>query len=147
MRWRSNLRKLAGLFQRNRVERELEEEIRAHLEMEEGENRAAGTEPEEARYAARRAFGNVTRAKEMSREMWLYRWAEDFFQDVRYALRTLGKSPGFAAVAVLTLALCTGANTAIFSAGYGVFFKGLPLSGPHRLGMGWGEVPLPDYQK
>src|SRR3989441_13191566 len=114
MRWRSNLRKLAGLFQRNRVERELEEEIRAHLEMEEEEKRAAGTEPEEARYAARRAFGNVTRAKEESREMWLYRWAEDFFQDVRYAVRTLGKSPGFAAVAGVALPPCAGAHTALF---------------------------------
>src|SRR3989441_4921998 len=112
MRWRSNLRKLAGLFQRNRVERELEEEIRAHLEMEEGENRAAGMGPVEARHAARRAFGNVTLAREMSREMWLYRWAEDFFQDVRYALRTLGKSPGFAAGGGLTPPPCTGGHNA-----------------------------------
>src|SRR3989441_11914920 len=119
MRWRSNLRKLAAIFRRGRVERELEEEVRAHLEMEEEENRAAGREREEARYAARRAFGNVTRAKEMSREMWLYRWAEDFFQDVRYALRTLGKSPGFAAGGGVTPRAGAGAHNGRFLGGDG----------------------------
>src|SRR2546425_13027455 len=127
MRWRRTLRKLATIFRRGRIERELEEEVRVHLEMEEEENRAAGTEPEEARYAARRAFGNVTRAKEMSREMWLYRWAEDFFQDVRYALRTLGKSPGFPAGGGVAPAVGTGGHTALFFAGGSRFVHGAAL--------------------
>src|SRR3989442_3481876 len=115
MSYRRIFSRIAALFYRRRVERELEEEIRAHLEMEEEENRAAGREREEARYAARRALGNVTRAKEMSREMWFYRWAEDFFQDARYGLRTLSRTPAFTAIAVLVLALWIGGNTALFT--------------------------------
>jgi predicted permease len=133
MSWRRHLAKFGALFRRPKLADDLKNEIRAHIASEEEENLEAGMPPEEAHYAALRRFGNVTLAEESSREMWIWNTVETLLQDVRYGLRQLRRSPGFATVAIITLALGIGANTAIFSLMDAVMLRELPVRDPGEL--------------
>ncbi len=114
-------------------ERDLDRELRSDLELEAEEQKQAGLSSEEARYAAERAFGNVTLVKEEIREMDRLTWFERLANDLRYGSRSLKNSPGFAAVAILTAVLGIGANTSIFSVVYAVLLRPLPYKDAGRL--------------
>ena len=123
---------LKQLFSR-RLYDDLSEELRAHLEEKIEELVASGMPRKDAAYAARRQFGNFTRLEEDARSVWQWPSLETWFMDVRYGLRTLRKSPGFALVVILTLALGIGANTAIFSYVNAWLIKPLPYPSADRL--------------
>jgi predicted permease len=122
-----------ALFFRSKMENELEEEVRFHLEREIEENLARGMSPEEARSAAMRNFGGVEQIREQCRDERGIRFLEEVWQDLRYGFRTLRKNPGFTAIAVLTLALGIGANTAVFTLINSVLLRTLPVPNPHEL--------------
>src|SRR5581483_3624308 len=114
-------------------EQEFERELRAHLESEAEEQRETGISPEEAGYAARRALGNATLVKEDVREMWGWSSLEVLWQDLSYGVRQLRLNPVFALVAILSLALGIGANSAIFQLLDAVRLRSLPVPNPQQL--------------
>ena len=121
------------LFHRRQREEELDEEVQAHLRMAAQERMEQGETAEQARTSALREFGNVTLVKEVTRDMWGFRWLESLAQDLRYGARQLRKNPGFTVVAVITLALGIGVNTAIFSLFHDTVLARLPISHPQEL--------------
>ena len=129
----SFLRRLRFLFLGGRFDRDLAEEMRLHLEMRAADQREAGLNPREAEAAARRRFGNATRIQEVSRDAWGWTLLSTLRKDLAYGARALAANPGFAATAVLSLALGIGANTAIFSIINAVMLRTLPVANPQAL--------------
>ena len=121
------------VFRRRRIERDLADEIRQHLDEREDELVASGLSRDAARLAARKAFGNVTLIEEDGRAVWRWQLVEDVLTDLRYAVRQLRATPSFAAAAMLTLALGIGANTAVYSVVAAVLLQPLPFPDSRRL--------------
>ena len=127
------LSRLRGLFTKQKLEHELSDEIQSHIEMQIDDLVRQGMSPEEARYLALRKFGGVDQVKETYRDGRTLPFVETFFRDLRYGLRMLRRSPGMTAVAILSLALGIGANTALFSVVDAVLLKSLPVKDPEQL--------------
>jgi predicted permease len=131
-------RRLGYYIRRDKFDRELEAEMRFHLEMKTEARMAAGLPAREAYRTTRLQFGNSVLIQERSREMWTFRWIQELTQDLRYSFRMIKKSPALTAVVVSSLALAIGASTAIFSLVDAVLLKPLPVQSPGQLVLfGW----------
>jgi len=145
---RTWLARVRALVTRRRLERDLDDEVQSHLDLLAAEYERSGLAPEAARIAARRAFGSIESMKEAHRDRRTWRWIEDCVHDARYALRMLRRHPGFTSVAMLTLALGIGANTALFSVIDALILRKLPVARPDELvvfAANEGQGPLNTY--
>src|SRR5437868_4319593 len=124
---------LRNLFRSNHVEIDLDHEVHSHLAMLVDENIRAGMSPQQAQRAAHIELGGLQQLKEQVRDQRIGNWLHSVICDCRYGFRQLRNNPGFTAVAVLTLALGIGANTAIFSVVNAVLFRSLPVPDPQRV--------------
>src|SRR5258708_968727 len=142
-----------ALFRRRSLDRDLDAELRSHLEMAIERNLGRGMSMEQARREALLGFGGLERTKQIYRERRGLPFIDTALQDIRFSFRMLSKSPGFTAVAVLTLALGIGSTTAIFSVVYGVLLRPLPYSDANRImaifevnsNGGWSQISGPDF--
>jgi len=130
-------RKLRALFRKEKLDTDMAEEMRAHLEMQVAVNVRAGMSADEAQYSAQREFGNVGSIQETVRDRREWPWLEGFVKDVGYAVRALRKSPGFTVTALLTLAFGIGANTALFSVINSILLRPLPFPNANQLTLIW----------
>ena len=127
--------RLRALFHRNRLESELDEEIRDHLDRQIEFNLARGMSPEEARLVALRKLGNAALLRDQTRATWNWNGLEQFIHDLRIGIRTLSRTPGFTLIAIIVMALGIGANVALFTVVRSVLLKPLPYSDPERLAL------------
>jgi putative ABC transport system permease protein len=147
--------RIGALFRRRQLERDLDDELEFHLAMHQQKLIDQGMPPEEARCAARRAFGNPTQAKETSRDLWTFSFLETLWQDLRYGLRQLRRNPGFSATAIVVAALGIAATCVVFSFADAAVFRALPYKNVSRLvavemtdlknNPDWSGVPAPVY--
>ena len=139
----SLFRKFKWWLERRRKEDDLREELEFHLSEETDDRQAEGLTVDQARQAARRDLGNVTLVREDARALWTWTLVEQLAQDVQYALRTMIRNPGFSGLAVLTLALGIGANTAIYSFMDSILIRSLPVQDPASLAVvKWRSQPV-----
>src|ERR1700722_6224353 len=134
MNWLRELgRRFGMLLHRHQFRTDLEEEMQLHLDLRQQQQAEQGMPPDQAAFAARRRFGNVTALKEKSQLTWGWAWLESLAQDALYGIRAMLRSPGLTIVALLSLALGIGANTAIFSLLDAVMLRSLPVKDPAQL--------------
>ncbi len=134
MRWFSLLAmRLRMLFSRGPAASQLDDELSFHLDRQVAENIAAGMTPAQARAAALRSFGNTALLRDQTRATWNWSSLESLLRDIRYSVRTLVRTPGFALIAILVMALGIGANVALFTIVHSVLLKPLPFQNPARL--------------
>src|SRR5579859_7497685 len=134
MYWLRNISgRLRALFQKEQLDRDMNEEMRSHVEMQTKENIEAGVSPDEARRAALRQFGWTESIKEICRDQRGVAWLDNLFQDVFFGFRMLRKAPAFTAVVILSLALGVGATTAIYSVVNTILLNPVPGTQPDRL--------------
>jgi hypothetical protein len=155
MEWLDELgRRVAMLFRRSRFRADLEDEMRLHIDLRQQRQQESGMPANEARNAARVRFGNVTSLKEQSQAAWGWTWLESLVQDTVYGVRAMLRTPGITIVAVLSLALGIGANTAIFSLIESTLLRSIALKHPDRLRLltwreqfpGWPPTPGIGYR-